>query len=455
MPPQGMPPYPPQGMPPQWAPPPGIPPQQGPQPGGGRKLALILGAAGVVLVLVAVGAFFAIRAMRDGGGGGGGTKADPSDNTLNGSIPLAQAATSEPEEVWSFHLDDSAVTVTPAGDRTYLSWGGYSEDETLTVTGLDDHGEESWSITRNIEGYVTGPADGSDILYVVPYADSDGVHADIQAVSGDDGTTLWTTPGGNLADYDKDALFIVDDDNFLQRRDAASGELDWEKPAGDTQAYGQDQIFIVTGDTLTSYDPASGDQNWTADTSLACEQYGCYATAADGLVLVGNTGTDRATALDSEDGSMLWAEDGYGYDHYVGTTGGDLVYIQTTPDSTSETDGEVVFYDTEGEVGRLPVAVEDYWFYGSAITIDRSPYVMDWTTSTLYDPLLGEVMSFDGPMAFASGGVYQVVDDELSYQHLGDEEQVWSIALTGTANNLQTADDAVLVVGTDAITRYE
>ena len=79
---------------------------------------------------------------------------------------------------------------------------------------------------------------------------------------------------------------------------------------------------------------------------------------------------------------MLWAEDGYGYDHYVGTTGGDLVYIQTTPDSTSETDGEVVFYDTEGEVGRLPVAVEDYWFYSSAVTIDTSPYVMDWTTST-------------------------------------------------------------------------
>jgi predicted lipoprotein with Yx(FWY)xxD motif len=438
-------------------------PQQGtplsapPSGGNGRKLGLALGIAGLVLVLVGVGAFFAIRALRGGDGGDGGstTTADESQDTYNGSIPLAAAVTSEPEEVWSYHLDDSGVAVSPAGERTYLAWGGYTEDEPLKLAALDENGEEDWTLTRNIEGYSAGPAAGSDIIYVVPYADDDGAYGDIQAISGEDGTTLWTTPGGSMVDYQADGVIVASDDGKLRRLDP-TGDVSWEVEAGDARAIGRDVIYTITGDTLAAYDVETGEETWTADTSAACESYTCYATASRDIVLIGNSSTSRATAFSTEDGSMLWAEDGYGYDHYVGNTGNDLVYIQQTPDSTTDTDGEVVFYDTEGEVGTLPVAVEDYWFYSSEVSIYETNYLMDWTTTTLYQPDLTEVTTFDGPMAFVSGGAYTVTDDTLAYQHLGeDDEPLWSIPVTGSVSNIQIDDKAVILVGTDEITRYE
>ena len=90
--------------------------------------------------------------------------------------------------------------------------------------------------------------------------------------------------------------------------------------------------------------------------------------AAKDMVVVG--GQDEAVALSASDGEELWreslADDGSG--PYRATSS--LVYLETATDSENYEDGEARFFDTGGEIGSLPVDVDDYGFAASSFDIE-------------------------------------------------------------------------------------
>ena len=98
----------------------------------------------------------------------------------------------------------------------------------------------------------------------------------------------------------------------------------------------------------------------------------------------GRRGPGRGGGASASDGGELWREslDEDGSGPFRATSS--LVYLETAADSEADKDGEVRFFDTEGEVGSLPVDVDDYSFSSPRSTSADTSYLFD-TTRALYD----------------------------------------------------------------------
>ena len=148
--------------------------------------------------------------------------------------------------------------------------------------------------------------------------------------------------------------------------------------------------------------------------------------AAKDMVVVG--GQDEAVALSASDGEELWreslADDGSG--PYRATSS--LVYLETATDSENYEDGEARFFDTGGEIGSLPVDVDDYGFAASSFDIADTSYLIDTNNGLLYDEDL-KVLGFPGVLTPVDAGLYSADDGDLTYYEIGDSSPVWSITL--------------------------
>lgn len=434
--------------------PPWTPPPTNQRPGGARGLALVLGIVGLVLVLAAVGTFVWLRAR---GGGDGDTSADRGSTSSDGygeDTPLGRSVTSSPEEVWTYDVEGNSPSLTIVGGWTLLSSGGGSTGDTpLLVIGLDETGEETWTHTRDGGGYLTGPAEGSDVVYLVPWSTDDAGDQRMDAISAETGNILWSSERGFPLRIREDGVVMADDD-AVRLLEPELGDVVWQVDTPSAYGVNDDQLITLEGNTMTSFDLASGEEEWRKPVGASCGDFSCRVTATATLMLVTDSDSGTATAFDPEDGTQLWTED-YEPGQYAGAAGPDLVYLEEAPDTTAQTDGRAVLFDRDGRIGEAPIDADDYIFSPLWLTIHGADYILDWASRTLYDSSLERIESFDGPVDVTGEGFYTTDGRDLVLRKPGDADPVWTLALDGDAVQVAAADGAVLVLTADELTRYE
>lgn len=113
------------------------------------------------------------------------------------------------------------------------------------------------------------------------------------------------------------SLVIIAADNrgggYLTALDAQTGRVAWRIARGTRDNYsspvvahvgGRDQLLISGCDAVTSYDPATGRQNWRT-TAVAQSTCGTIVTTADRIFAAGGY-PERETACLSASGDVLW-----------------------------------------------------------------------------------------------------------------------------------------------------
>ena len=238
--------------------------------------------------------------------------------------------------------------------------------------------------------------------------------------------------------------------------DSETGEEIWRSQADSWQVQG-DTVCLTDGDTVRRLDLSSGEEKWsiTADVDLDPDDPELTVAAAEDIVVV--AGQDEAVALSASDGEELWREslgdDGSGPFQATST----LVYLETEVDSDAEEDGEVRFFDGDGEVDSLPVDVDDYGFSSSWFEVGGESYLFDSYSLKLYDEDFEVVGDYPGWVRPVDPGLYSSDSGDLEYYEVGESSPVWSVPVADDEEDLwfTAVDDGVLVVAGDRVVRYE
>lgn len=166
-------------------------------------------------------------------------------------------------------------TLASDGERIFAA---FLNNQAIHVTALDLNGEQLWQ----------QEAGGFDSMF--GYAPSPTVYQDCVIIAADN------QGGGFLA-----AL----------RRD--TGEFAWRRPRPAVSTYsspriasigGRDQLIISGCSQLASYDPATGEENWSVS-ALAAATCGTIVTDGERIFASGGY-SKKETACVSSDGQVLW-----------------------------------------------------------------------------------------------------------------------------------------------------
>lgn len=163
-------------------------------------------------------------------------------------------------------------------------------------------------------------------LYVV-FNHSKAVHASALSL---DGKVLWTT---RFAAFDpkqyafgyapspviyRDTVLVSaesESERMLAALDRATGKEVWRTPRQTHTSYspssiapvaGRDQLILSGGDQITSYDPATGKQLWTAPGTASAT---CGTAVWDGDIVVAAGGYPKAntSAINAATGKVVWS----------------------------------------------------------------------------------------------------------------------------------------------------
>ena len=340
----------------------------------------------------------------------------------------------------------------------------YGSEESPHVTALDGDGKELWTIEPDHTAWLYDFAPDSDVFVMRSHDTGAGIEARSTA---DGGFAWWHEDGDIAAVTEAGVLFTGEGDAGEDGEDAEgpadfglldseTGEEIWRSQADSWQLQG-DTVYLTDGDTVRRLDLSSGDEKWsiTADVDLDPDDPVLTVAAAEDMAVV--AGQDEAVALSASDGGELWHEslgdDGSG--PFQATS--NVVYLETDVDSEADKDGEVRFFDRDGEVASLPVDVDDYGFSSSRSTSAER------RTSSTATPGSCTTRTSTSWVTTPAGcwrwtpGLYSSDEGDLEYYEIGESSPVWSIPVDDDDEDLwfTAVDDGVLVVAGDRVVRYE
>jgi outer membrane protein assembly factor BamB len=406
-----------------------------------RRTALIAGGAGLGVVALAGGIFAAVTLM-----GGDGDK----DRALGRHEAVASAVTSEPSQAWEWRADDRDSGAYPRvlGDAIFVQ-----DDVSGTpLMRLSTAGEEMW--TNDDAAGVSFVDVNSDRVYAwTEWEDLGFAVLDL-----DSGETLWQDDDWNIASLLDDGLLHVTAYDYDMDQSSygvmdKDGEVLWQQDWGSWTEHGG-SLYRHDGDTVARIDARTGEVEWEVDTEVEIWEEWDEALAVNGGI-VAMSGSEEVVALDPETGEELWREDGlydFGSVESFGTT---LVTISRSGDSDSWTDGEQIFFNRDGIVERKPLDPDESSLYG------YDPFILDGTTyvpidGIIYDEALDLVTSYDGTIAPAGKGYYQLLNGELSFHELEGKE-LWArqVGDSDSSQQIDPLPGMVIVSDGETITAYK
>jgi outer membrane protein assembly factor BamB len=136
--------------------------------------------------------------------------------------------------------------------------------------------------------------------------------------------------------YQSLVIFSADNQGggYLVAVDAETGAIAWRVARGNSSSYssptiahvgGRDQLLISGGDSVSSYDPASGDRLWKTE-AIAEATCGTMVVSGDQVFASGGY-PDRETVCLSADGKRLWSNNTRVYEPSMIVVGDKLVAV--------------------------------------------------------------------------------------------------------------------------------
>lgn len=162
-----------------------------------------------------------------------------------------------------------------------------------------------------------------------------------------DGEILWQKEAGKFVSkfgyapspalYKSLVIFPADNrgGGYITAFDGKSGSIVWRILRGDADSYsspmianvgGTDQLLITGGETLTSYDPSTGNVNWQTP-AIATSTCGTVVTTSDRIIASGGYPQDETVCLDAE-GNRVWSDDTNIYEPSLVVAGSRLVGVR-------------------------------------------------------------------------------------------------------------------------------
>lgn len=241
------------------------------------------------------------------------------------------------------------------------------EDKIILATALDeqqqqivmafdrDNGEEKWRTVVHNGGFPskkevhdkatnangTVVSDGTRLF--TAFFNSDAIIATALDL---DGEILWQREIGKFVSkfgyapspvlYKSLVIFAADNQGggYMSAVDAVTGEIAWRVARGNSSSYssptvanvgGRDQVLISGGDTVTSYDPATGEQYWQTS-CIADATCGTIVTSGDKIFASGGY-PDKETVCLSAGGERVWSAKTKVYEPSMIVVGDKLVAV--------------------------------------------------------------------------------------------------------------------------------
>lgn len=365
----------------------------------------------------------------------------------------ARGADEEPERAWNFAEPGmGAGNVVFGGDRILVGMttveGGSSE-----LIALDEDGKEKWRASQP-EGYPEFQFVGGDDRVLVSWFEEDADTITVQLLDASDGREIWqqrsvapTVVGDTAVTWE-----YVDEGAVLHGMDLDSGEPTWTYET-EQVSFNRHVLLALEDSTITRVDPENGEELWSTDTELDLGEDYAVVSAYVGDTALAAKGEYEVAALDLDSGAILWAKQDSGVNNGFF---GDLLMLESTSDDEYE-DGEVTFYDREGEaVGRVVVDSDDY-FFAEPLSIEGDPYLYDSGGDRLIDASLEVIDNFGSSTTLTgvSNGFYALTDGVLEFRDVDETSPKWSKTLGGSDDSfvIRPVDDLILVVSDD-LTAY-
>jgi len=271
-------------------------------------------------------------------------------------------------------------------DAVYLATA--TDDQQMLVSFDRDSGEQEWSTVLHQGGLDTR------IHRKATHANgtiaSDGKHLYIAFLNADrivasavslDGEIVWQREIGQFVSkfgyapspvlYGSLVIFAADNvgGGYLAALDTESGEIAWRLARNDDSSYssptiaevgGRDQLLISGGNTISSYDPATGDPLWQTP-GIAEATCGTIVTT-DELIFGSGGYPEKETVCLDANGKLIWSDNVSLYepsmvivgDYLVGITDSGVAYAWET-----ET-GEVAWRERlGGNFSSSPIVCND------------------------------------------------------------------------------------------------
>ncbi|MGN0065260.1 MAG: hypothetical protein ACI379_13560 [Nocardioides sp.] len=400
--------------------------------GRGRRTALVVGGTALALVVVGGGIFAATRL----GGGGSGGGAD-----------LPAPVSDEPTLTWEWTREGADSLSVVVDDDVVIA--GAAEHTGIARIGED--GEEVW---RTEEGtYPTAVSKKAGIVATIPEFGGDTTSTVYDLDSGEE---LWNNDHFSMYELVDDTYLIgysYDEDSgerFVGAFDTDGEEL-WAMPADDYDVSGR-SIYVTNGSELVKRPLGEGEPTWTVDTGVDVDgEYDLVRIAeTDSQVLV--HGHTMTKAFSPDDGEEIWTVEGLDNFDFPTAVGGDLAYVS---DNEESEEGEVVWFDAEGELDRTTLSPDTFVLSTYAFAQDGQDYYVDYDQHAILDLEREKVADFSGTAYPLSSGFYQLDEGVLTLHTIDGEEQ-WSLDTDASTQAYPRAtDERVLVVDGDTITSYE
>lgn len=438
-----------------WIPPPPPGAYAGPPKKKRSKTGLWVALGGLaVLVLIAgagLGAFFLLRPGGSSSAAGGDTAETP------GTHSDMEAVTSEPTRKWSWKSSDEIRWTADGPDFTIA----VLEGEAGFVV-LDDDGKERWRAERhNYSGaWVDEDAERIQASWYGPIStDANG------ETTSDSGTIVY--------DFDGEIVFKdTDDDHFVESVEEDGTYLVHDSEAktlkkvsspddkgewtisGENITTTDDWIYAVHGDTLARYSREDGILDWKIDMPAGWKGpkfwYDIKLDANDDLVVVVGHATYGFSA---EKGEALWNVPGEGA---VTSTAGDRIAViedgryDETQGITMPSNGPYPIFDETGKVGELPFSTARPYGAVQMVKVDGKGDQLNFgiDEGALYDAD-GKLLEdgYDHAYQALDAGVYLLDKATLSFRTWHEEEDVWTLTLSGVDSIGDTINHRDVSVG--------
>lgn len=340
------------GAPPWGAPAaPGMPPGAvGQSPAAPKRSRRVWIGVGATAVLVAGGAGFALTRGGSDDGAGDTTIVE---RVLSGTVPSG-----EPEEAWSYDLDDrSPGAVAIADGSTIVALTSYeSEGGEVEVVALDDTGEERWS--TDVDGSFMSAAIVTEQGILIS-------GESIELIDPTDGRSRWSDDDASVEALAGDVVIVSDqDEESVSAVALASGDERWQVD-GSVGAQCGSAVYVNDDDDVSSIDLASGKERWSASgvSGHGCDEDAVYGyddgelvalgrtdgeerwnggevsvgDVVDGVVLVTDNDDGELRGLRADTGEKLWESDLDGGGGVLGLPGGRVATYESDGDSTTIT----------------------------------------------------------------------------------------------------------------------
>ncbi len=241
------------------------------------------------------------------------------------------------------------------GDTVYLATAIQQSEQQIVLAYDRETGEEKWRRVVHEGGFpsqrsmhqksthanATVACDGERLF--IAFLNSDKIMVSSLDLNGE---VLWQKEAGKFVakfGYAPSpvlykSLVIVAGDNmgggYIAGMDGKSGEIAWRIARGDISSYsspaivnigGRDQLLISGCDAVTSYDPATGTQNWRTE-CIAEATCGTIVATDDRLFASGGY-PDKETVCLAAEGKILWSNKTKVYEPSMVLLGDELIGV--------------------------------------------------------------------------------------------------------------------------------